>query len=63
MENKVLSWNVALDKGCEPRLFPYAAEEIPLGQYDAVFDFKSARKKQWEYPAPSLEEIPAKSFS
>jgi hypothetical protein len=28
MENNVLSWNVALDKGYEPRLFPYAAEEL-----------------------------------
>ena len=45
MECNVLSWNVALEKGYEPRLYPYATEDIPLGEYEAVLDFKIWAKK------------------
>ncbi len=45
MENNVLSWNVALEKGLEPRLYPYTAEHVPVGKYEAVLDFKIWAKK------------------
>lgn len=45
MEGNVLAWNVALEKGHEPRLYPYATEEVPLGVYEAVLDFKIWAKK------------------
>lgn len=45
MECNVLSWNVALEKGYEPRLYPYATEYVPLGEYEAVLDFKIWAKK------------------
>ncbi|MDQ6812813.1 MAG: hypothetical protein M3040_03605 [Bacteroidota bacterium] len=45
MESNVLSWNVALEKGYEPRLYPYAIEYVPLGEYEAVLDFKVWAKK------------------
>jgi hypothetical protein len=45
MESNVLSWNVALEKGHEPRLYPYATEAVPLGTYEAVLDFKIWAKK------------------
>lgn len=45
MENNVLSWNVALEKGHEPRLYPYNAEHVPIGVYEAELDFKIWAKK------------------
>jgi hypothetical protein len=45
MESNVLSWNVALEKGYEPRLYPYATEDVPFGCYQAVLDFKIWAKK------------------
>ena len=45
MENNVLSGNVALEKGHEPRLYPYTAEHVPVGSYQAVLDFKIWAKK------------------
>jgi hypothetical protein len=32
-------------KGCEPRLYPYATEDVPFGCYQAVLDFKIWAKK------------------
>jgi hypothetical protein len=40
----MLSWNVGLEKGYEPRVYPYAAEEIPLGQYETFLEFKIGKK-------------------
>jgi len=45
MESNVLSWNVALDRGYKPELYPYATESVPLGEYRAVLDFKIWAKK------------------
>lgn len=45
MESNVLSWNVALDKGYEPQLYPYTANHIPVGEYTARLDFKIWAKK------------------
>ncbi|WP_121355714.1 hypothetical protein [Flavisolibacter nicotianae] len=45
MESNVLSWNAALQKGHEPRLYPYATETVPFGRYYAVLDFKIWAKK------------------
>jgi len=45
MERSVLSWNVALEKGYEPRLYPYATDHVPLGEYEAILDFKIWAKK------------------
>ena len=40
MESNVLSWNQALEKGNEPRLYSYLAANISLGEYEAKLDFK-----------------------
>jgi len=45
MESNVLSWHVALDHGYEPRLYPYIANDIPVGEYTAMLDFKIWAKK------------------
>ncbi len=45
MESNVLSWNQALDKGYEPKLYPYLSEQVPLGKYNAKLDFKIWAKK------------------
>ncbi|MEP6749413.1 MAG: hypothetical protein ABJB86_16880 [Bacteroidota bacterium] len=45
MERNVMSWNIALDKGFEPRLYPYGPVNIPEGYYDARIDFKIWAKK------------------
>jgi hypothetical protein len=36
----VLSWKEALKQGFEPRLYSYATGDIPLGNVEAVLDFK-----------------------
>ncbi len=38
--SNVLTWKAALDSGCEPRLYPYTAADVPMGQYEATLDFK-----------------------
>ena len=43
MHGNVLSWNVALTQGFEPRLYSYI--DIPLGEYAAILDFKIWAKK------------------
>ncbi len=45
MESNVLSWHIALEKGYEPKLFPYETDHVPLGEYEAVLDFKIWAKK------------------
>src|SRR5690242_20643718 len=45
MDRNVVSWNVAISKGFEPRLYPYTFEEVPLGEYGAVLDLKIWAKK------------------
>ncbi len=45
MESNVLSWLVALQNGYEPKLYPYATNQVPLGEYEAVLDFKIWAKK------------------
>ena len=41
----MLSWNVALERGYEPRHYPYATAQVPLGTYEVVLDFKIWAKK------------------
>ena len=45
MESIVLSWNAALEKGYEPRLYPYEVEYVPPGIFEARLDFKIWAKK------------------
>ncbi len=45
MESNVLSWNQALEKGYEPKLYPYQTDQIPLGKYYTKLDFKIWARK------------------
>jgi len=45
MQNSVLSFRVAISKGYEPRLYTYDPTHIPLGEMDAVLDFKTWSKR------------------
>jgi hypothetical protein len=45
MENRVLSFRVAISKGYEPRLYTYDPARIPLGEMDAALDFKTWSKR------------------
>lgn len=45
MENNVLTWLQALRKGYEPSLYFYDVGQVPLGEYEAVLDFKIWAKK------------------
>jgi hypothetical protein len=42
----VLTWTAAIGKGHEPRLYPYTAEEVPTGDYEARLDFKMWAKRE-----------------
>ena len=41
----VLSWRVALERGFEPRNYPYSADQVPAGSIQARLDFKIWSKK------------------
>jgi hypothetical protein len=45
MQNSVLSFRVAISKGYEPRLYTYDPAKIPMGEMDAVLDFKTWSKR------------------
>ena len=45
MESNVLSWLIALERGYEPRFYPYATPHVSLGTYEAVLDFKIWARK------------------
>lgn len=45
MERNVFSWGVALNKGYEPRLYTYDAEQIPVGEFSAWLDYKIWSKR------------------
>jgi hypothetical protein len=45
MERNVLSFKAALKKGYEPRLYSYDPTRIPVGEMDAVLDFKTWSKR------------------
>ena len=45
--SNVLTWRAALDKGYEPRLYPYTAEDVPTGQLEARLDFKIWAKRAY----------------
>ena len=38
--SNVETWKKALDSGHEPRDYPYAGEEVPLGQFEVTLDLK-----------------------
>jgi hypothetical protein len=43
MASNVLAWKDALAKGLNPGLYAY--QDVPLGEYDAILDFKIWAKK------------------
>ena len=45
VERNVLSFRAALEKGYEPRLYSYDPARIPLGEMEAVLDFKTWSKR------------------
>ena len=45
MARNVLSWDVALRNGFKPHLYTYAFDAIPLGECEAMLDFKIWAKK------------------
>jgi len=45
MESNVLSWNVAIELGYEPRAYPFTSALIPLGEYEVRLYFKIWAKK------------------
>lgn len=46
MNSNVMTWKSAVDSGLEPRDYPYAADEIPMGDFEAKLEFKI-----WAKPA------------
>lgn len=45
MERNVHSFRVSIKKGYSPCLYSYDANVIPLGEFDAVLDFKTWSKR------------------
>ena len=43
--SNVMTWRYAIENGYEPREYPYAAAYIPLGEYEAVLEFKTWSKR------------------
>lgn len=49
MNSNVMTWKSAVEEGFEPRDYPYAADEIPMGETEAKLEFKI-----WAKPANTL---------
>lgn len=45
MRGNVLSWQAAIRRGYRPNLYGYAAHTVPVGEVQAVLDFKIWAKK------------------
>lgn len=45
MERNVSSFKTAIRKGYEPRLYTYDSSQLPLGEFDAILDFKTWSKR------------------
>lgn len=45
MERNVWSFKTAIRKGYEPQLYAYDPRQIPLGEFDAILDFKTWSKR------------------
>lgn len=45
MERNVWSFKTAIHKGYQPRLYGYDPLQIPLGEFDAMLDFKTWSKR------------------
>lgn len=45
MGSNVMTWDEAIKKGYEPKLYPFSFEDVPLGTYEAMLDFKIWAKK------------------
>jgi hypothetical protein len=45
MERNVWSFKTAIRKGYEPGLYVYDPKQIPLGEFEAVLDFKTWSKR------------------
>jgi hypothetical protein len=40
MNSNVMTWKSAVESGLEPRDYPFAAAEIPMGVFEAKLEFK-----------------------
>ena len=45
MERNVYSFRVSIKKGNSPNLYTYQPNQIPLGEFDAMLDFKTWSKR------------------
>lgn len=45
MERNAWSFRIAIGKGYAPRLYSYDPQQIPLGEFDAMLDFKTWSKR------------------
>lgn len=45
MDRNVYSFNAAISKGYEPKLYSYQADKIPMGSFQAILDFKVWSKR------------------
>lgn len=45
MERNVWSFKTAIRNGYEPRLYGYDPQQIPLGEFEAMLDFKTWSKR------------------
>ena len=45
MQRNVWSFKTAIRQGYEPRLYAYDPQQIPLGEFDVMLDFKTWSKR------------------
>src|SRR6478735_8739870 len=62
MSNKVMSWKVAIENGHDPGLYSYAADDIPLGEYEAVLEFKIWAKNTMGISCYFIQKHTGKKF-
>ena len=45
MPGNVITWKSALQLGWKPTHYPYTADQVPIGTYEVILDFKCWAKK------------------
>jgi hypothetical protein len=62
MTGNVMTWEEAIRKGYEPKLYLFSSKDVPLGTFEAILDYKIWAKKIMAICCYFTEKNTAKKF-
>ena len=62
MSNRVLTWKMAIESGCNPSEYSYDADDVPLGEFEATLEFKIWAKNTMGISCYFIEKHTGKKF-